>query len=630
MNIPKLIERLRNKRIRDISCGSSHSAAITSSGELYTWGLGEYGRLGHGDNVTQLTPKLVDALSNHRIVQVACGSRDAQTLALTEEGLVFSWGDGDFGKLGRGGSEGCLIPQQIDKLTNIGIVQIECGAQFSLALSKTGEVWTWGKGDYFRLGHGSDQHVRKPTTVQGLRGKRIVHVAVGALHCLAVTDTGQVFAFGDNDHGQQGTGTTTVNKKPCPVIGLDNILINRVACGSSHSVAWSLPQYSTEDSKNEPLLFSASKDPLGSIALGFYHSETAFGSSSVKSDSKAFLSKVLVSLQSDSAKQKALNYVLNAMSIIQARQCIIAALTSHSDMAKTQSKPSANGEDAMRDLSTSQIKYYKKGVDTIVNDGGEGLVDYSVLEDGESSDLHECIDPVALLNSSNQRISFHSANISIASSASSTSDLLKEKKMTASAMSLMEATISQNEVPPYEAISDLDDISSLLKEPEVKNLIELLKIILSRDENSTSAQAIANTIILVALKNPKINLMVFEICIAELEDLCTSRFLFENSPKPVVQETSHPYIDDVTLVGHVRIPNAEALRIEFDQACSTEKRNDPLILMDGAGRVIATRSGREYAHWAPEVRIAGDEMRWKFTRYKFLYVIFGIKIELSG
>lgn len=56
---PRLIEALKTKRIRDIACGSSHSAALTSSGELYTWGLGEYGRLGHGDNTTQLKPKMV-------------------------------------------------------------------------------------------------------------------------------------------------------------------------------------------------------------------------------------------------------------------------------------------------------------------------------------------------------------------------------------------------------------------------------------------------------------------------------------------------------------------------------------------------------------------------------------------
>ena len=77
------------------------------------------------------------------MIQVALGSRDAQTLALTDEGNVYSWGDGDFGKLGRGGSEGCNVPHAIDRLTGLGVCQIECGAQFSLALTKSGQVWTW-------------------------------------------------------------------------------------------------------------------------------------------------------------------------------------------------------------------------------------------------------------------------------------------------------------------------------------------------------------------------------------------------------------------------------------------------------------------------------------------------------
>lgn len=54
------------------------------------------------------------------------------------------------------------------------------------------QVWTWGKGDYFRLGIGADHHVRKPTLVEGLKGEKVIDVAVGALHCLAVTDAGTV------------------------------------------------------------------------------------------------------------------------------------------------------------------------------------------------------------------------------------------------------------------------------------------------------------------------------------------------------------------------------------------------------------------------------------------------------
>ena len=79
----------------------------------------------------------------HRVTDIACGSRDAQTLALTENGTVWSWGDGDFGKLGRGGSEGCSVPHPVERLTGQGVCKVECGAQFSVALTKSGFVWTW-------------------------------------------------------------------------------------------------------------------------------------------------------------------------------------------------------------------------------------------------------------------------------------------------------------------------------------------------------------------------------------------------------------------------------------------------------------------------------------------------------
>ena len=66
---PKLLEALKSKRVRDIACGSSHSAAIISNGDLYTWGLGDYGRLGHGDNTTQLKPKQVRSDKCKNIIQ---------------------------------------------------------------------------------------------------------------------------------------------------------------------------------------------------------------------------------------------------------------------------------------------------------------------------------------------------------------------------------------------------------------------------------------------------------------------------------------------------------------------------------------------------------------------------------
>ncbi|XP_065364219.1 probable E3 ubiquitin-protein ligase HERC2 [Calliphora vicina] len=623
MDKPKMIESLRSKKIRDIACGSSHSAAITSAGELYTWGLGEYGRLGHGDNATQLKPKLVAGLSGKRVIQVACGSRDAQTLALTEDGAVYSWGDGDFGKLGRGGSEGSSVPHEIERLTGIGVIQIECGAQFSLALTRTGEVWTWGKGDYYRLGHGSDQHVRKPQPIQGLRGRKVIHVAVGALHCLAVTDTGQVYAWGDNDHGQQGSGNTVVNKKPALVIGLDSVFVNRVACGSSHSIAWGLPQSPSEDEKKGPVPFATTKDPLGGTSLGIYDAEpvTTTTSSSISSATnnsvKVSLSETLLNLETNGARQTALNYVLNAMSILQARQLIVAALTSHSKVNLNERVSSDIEHDygTFRENSghnnNAQQQINNNANDIIAQGGGEALADATdpaVHEPSPEADIQPA--PAGPLSA------FQSLTGSLSLSASlSSAAPHKHSKMSASAMSVMAATMTnQEEMINETSLTGLDDFTSLLGESEAKSLVELLKLsVAGRTGPSSTSQTIAETLIALGSNSPSIGSMLLETCITELEDLCTSRHSLGKVPKPVMQESSHPYVDNVNTNGHVKIPGAEALRLEFDSNCSTEKRNDPLVIMDGSGRIIAMRSGREFAHWASEIRIPGDGMRWKFT-----------------
>ena len=72
---PQLVEAFKGKFVQEISCGSSHSAAVLSSGELFTWGLGEYGRLGHGDNQMQVRPK--QASINHGVLllrRVSCSA----------------------------------------------------------------------------------------------------------------------------------------------------------------------------------------------------------------------------------------------------------------------------------------------------------------------------------------------------------------------------------------------------------------------------------------------------------------------------------------------------------------------------------------------------------------------------
>lgn len=76
----------------------------------------------------------VDALQGHRVIDVACGSGDAQTLCLTDDDMVWSWGDGDYGKLGRGGSDGCKIPMKVKQFTGRSRLEVSASPPVHVTL----------------------------------------------------------------------------------------------------------------------------------------------------------------------------------------------------------------------------------------------------------------------------------------------------------------------------------------------------------------------------------------------------------------------------------------------------------------------------------------------------------------
>lgn len=78
------------QHVTQVACGSTYCAAVTSYGELYTWGRGNYGRLGHGNCDDVSVPTVVAALKSHRIVDAACGCGEGQTIAVTDTGIVYN------------------------------------------------------------------------------------------------------------------------------------------------------------------------------------------------------------------------------------------------------------------------------------------------------------------------------------------------------------------------------------------------------------------------------------------------------------------------------------------------------------------------------------------------------------
>ncbi|KAJ1527946.1 hypothetical protein ONE63_007879 [Megalurothrips usitatus] len=284
---PKLITGvLVGKRVTHIHAGYRHSAAVTEDGELYTWGEGDYGRLGHGDNNGRNVPTLVRDISG--VGQVACGS--AHTLALSQDGrTVWSFGSGENGKLGHGDNARVCRPKIIEALQGVCITKIAAGAQFSVALSSNGQVLTWGSGSCVGCGT-ADMMTLIPHKVDDLAGAHVLDIAAGDSHCLALTDDCQVFAWGNNSMGQCGQGhSTTPLSRPRRVVGLEGVPVRQMSAGTSHSIVWTalptdrpvLPWHRPFCADLQESTFSTLKNFLEKYGKGFYeeHAPAPFPSS---------------------------------------------------------------------------------------------------------------------------------------------------------------------------------------------------------------------------------------------------------------------------------------------------------------------------------------------------------------
>ena len=205
LNTPtRLPATLDGERAVSVSAGGLHSLTLTADGSVWSWGNGNYGRLGHGDEQRQWQPKKVEALAGQRVVTVSAGQY--HSLAITADGAVWSWGGGGHGKLGHGDEQRRLLPKKVEAFAGQRVIVVSAGQQHSLALTADGAVWSWGYGEYGRLGHGDYQHQLLPKKVEALAGQRVVAVSAGVYHSLARTADGEDFAWGHGGDSCLGHG----------------------------------------------------------------------------------------------------------------------------------------------------------------------------------------------------------------------------------------------------------------------------------------------------------------------------------------------------------------------------------------------------------------------------------------
>lgn len=234
--VPRVAQSLAGQSIVQVTCGSYHTAAVAVNGDLFTWGGGMYGKLGHGNESGHSTPKRVEGLVGLTVQQIACGSR--HTAVITSTGALYTWGDKENGVAGHGDTEGHqYTPKLLERLSSKKVVQLSACGFHTGCLTDNGEVYTWGEGKFGRLGHGAERNCHSPRLVEVLYGKRPSQVACGGFHTAVITEDGRMFTFGGGEHGQLGHGDKVNKVKPTLVQALDSFTIVQITCGWSHSVA---------------------------------------------------------------------------------------------------------------------------------------------------------------------------------------------------------------------------------------------------------------------------------------------------------------------------------------------------------------------------------------------------------
>ena len=229
-----------------VAAHSNTSLALASNGQLYSWGNNANGQLGDGSNVNRATPVEVSILG---VVFTQIAVASTHTLALTADGSIYSWGKNNSGQLGDGSKVDTLVPILVDRSGIAGskvFVSIAAGSGFagySHGVTDDGSLYGWGGNWSYQLGDGTSVDQTTPVAVSTSNlaaGVKFAAVASGAGHSLALTSEGRIYGWGSNQFGKVGDGSNTDRAIPVLVAAsgpMSGESVVAISAGENHSLA---------------------------------------------------------------------------------------------------------------------------------------------------------------------------------------------------------------------------------------------------------------------------------------------------------------------------------------------------------------------------------------------------------
>ncbi|MEL7642442.1 MAG: C10 family peptidase [Solidesulfovibrio sp.] len=241
-----------------IAVGGGHSLLLAADGTVWAMGENTYGQLGTGNTTAHTLPVKVSGLpSDSPAADIAAGSN--HSLVLLADGTVWAFGANTSGQLGIGAAVDATphpTPTQITTLS--GIAGISAGASDSSMARTNGGLWTWGQNNVGQLGTGDTATRSQPVqVVTAASAPYVKNGAMGRDHALLFMSDGKAYGFGDNSHGQLGTGdTTSLTAKGAAVVGLTGV--KQVMVGDGFSLAL----------KTNGLVYGFGANNLGQLGTG--------------------------------------------------------------------------------------------------------------------------------------------------------------------------------------------------------------------------------------------------------------------------------------------------------------------------------------------------------------------------
>ncbi|WP_456236477.1 RCC1 domain-containing protein [Bifidobacterium xylocopae] len=198
-----------------ISAGNSHSLAINSNGQAYSWGDNSSGQLGNGnrDRSPHPTPaRVLDPTGHPNTTWTTISAGVQHSLGLTPDGHAYSWGDNGSGQLGDNTTNSRNTPGPVNDPTghpNTTWTTISAGVQHSLGLTPDGHAYSWGDNGNGQLGNGDNTNQSTPVQVRRgalPAGNHYTAISTNS-HSLAIDNKGHAYSWGANDRGQLGDNT---------------------------------------------------------------------------------------------------------------------------------------------------------------------------------------------------------------------------------------------------------------------------------------------------------------------------------------------------------------------------------------------------------------------------------------